>query len=383
MSTRAKYLQNVLYAVLYWIALLLISGDVFITFLKDPGMNGYVRAQFDEMVNGIAYKPYVTRALVPDVVHFIVHALPENFRRKVNDYIVEYVNDIPQDVRNAIDRTKNPGMKNHSDFVTLWWDILAMYAIACALLYAFLLGFHFAIRYLFGSFFTGPRWFIDAVGLGAIALLPPFFVYYNYLYDIPTLFFFTLLLALMARRKWIPFLVVFLFACWNKETTILLTMVFALGFWGRREEIGRKAYGLLLSAQFLIYAVVRGLLAIRFWNNPGGVIEYHFVDHTLTLILLQLYSFGDIFVVLGMFLLLAYRWAEKPRFLKIALSMAVPLLLMATFFGFLDEYRAFYELYPVVVCLAAHTIGSILDLPLVPLSPAPMAVIGPSRSNRA
>jgi hypothetical protein len=287
-------------------------------------------------------------------------------RRKINDHIVEYVDAIPQDVRDAIDRTKNPGTNNHSNFGTLWWDILAMYAIACLLLYVFLLGFHFAIRYLFRSFFIGPRWFIDAVGLAAIAALPPFFVYYNYLYDIPTLFFFALLLALMARRQWIPFLVVFPFACWNKETTILLTMVFALVFWERREAIGRKNYGLLLLAQILMYAVVRILLAVRFWNNPGGLGEYHFIDHTLTRILFQLYSFTTVFIVLAVLLLLAYRWAEKPRFLKISLSMAVPLLFLATFFGFLDEYRAFYELYPVVVCLAAHTIGSILDVPLAP-----------------
>ena len=371
MSDRTQQIKNTIYEIGYWAALLLISGSVFLTFLKDPGMNGYSGAQFDEMVGGTASRPYVTRALVPNIVHWIVTALPEGARVNLNEIVTKAVNKIPPDVRAAIDRTKNPGTNRQSNFQTLWWDILGMYLIACVLLFAFLLGFHFAMRYLFRSFFTGPRWFIDAVGLGAIAVLPAFFVYYNYIYDIPTLFFTTLLLALMARRKWIPFLVVFALACWNKETTILVTMIFALAYWGRWTEISRKKYGLLLLGQTLLYAAVRIPLTLIYQGNPGSALEYHFVDHNLPRIFLQLYSFADLFVILGVLLLLAYRWKEKPRFLKIALTMAVPMLLIATVFGFLDEYRAFYELFPVVACLAAHTIGRILDVPLVSASAVP------------
>jgi hypothetical protein len=366
MSDRTQKLQNFFYGIGYWAALLLVSGSVFLTFLKDPGMNGYAGAQFDEMINGTASRPYVTRALVPNIVHWIVSALPEGARVNLNEYVTKAVNKIPPDVREAINRTKNPGTNRQSNFQTLWWDILGMYLIACVLLFAFLLGFHFAVRYLFQSFFSGPRWFSDAVGLGAIAVLPAFFVYYNYIYDLPTLFFITLLLALMARRKWIPYLAVFPLACWNKETTILVTMVFALVYWGRWTEISRKNYGLLLLGQTLLYAAVRIPLTLVYRSNPGSVLEYHFVDHNLSRIFLQLYSFTDLFVVLGALLVLGYCWKEKPRFLKIALTMAIPMLLIATFFGFLDEYRAFYELFPVIACLAAHTIGTILDVPLIP-----------------
>jgi hypothetical protein len=371
MSIRTPRVKSILYAIGFGIVLLLISGSVFITFLKDPGMNGYVRAQFDEMVNGTAYKPFVTRALVPGAVRLIADSLPKKLRELIDLHVVEYVNAVPQDIRDAIDETDNPGTNKHSNFTTLWEDITAEYLIACILLYPFLLGFFFAIRYLFRSFFSGPRWFIDALGLGAIAALPPFFVYYNYIYDFPTLFFTTLLLALMARRKWVPFLVVFLFSCWNKETTILLTMVFGLAFWGRWAEVNRKSYGLLLIAQMLIYAAVRIPLTLAFWNNPGSTFEFHFIDHNLSEIFLQLYSFADVFVVLGALLLLAYRWKEKPRFLKIALTMVIPLLLLATIFGYLDEFRAFYELFPVATCLAGYTIGKILEVPLVSLSADP------------
>ncbi|MBN1438859.1 MAG: hypothetical protein JW929_05550 [Anaerolineales bacterium] len=373
MSGRSQHIRKIGYAVGYWTALLLLSANVFITFLKDPGMNGYPGAQFDEMINGTASKPYVTRALVPSLVRLAVGALPEKTRRTFNENVVKFVNKIPPDVREAVDRTKNPGTGGQSNFRTLWWDILAMYVIACVLLYAFLLAFHFALRSLFGAFFRGPGWFADAVGLAALAALPPFFVYYNFLYDLPTLFFITLLLALAARRKWIPFLAVFAFACWNKETTILVTMVFALAYWRRPETVDRKKYWSLLLAQLAVFAVVRIPITLAYWNNPGGAVEYHFVDHQLSRIFLQLYSFADLFIALGALLLLGYAWKEKPRFLKIALTMAVPLLILATFFGFLDEYRAFYELFPVVFCLAAHTIGKLLDVPLSPVESEPVA----------
>jgi hypothetical protein len=139
-----------------------------------------------------------------------------------------------------------------------------------------------------------------------------------------------------------------------------------LVYWGRWAEISRKHYSLLLGGQTLLYAAVRIPLTLIYRGNPGGTLEYHFVDHNLSRIFLQLFSFADLFVVLGALLLLGYCWKEKPRFLKIALTMAIPMVLIATFFGFLDEYRAFYELFPVIACLAAHTIGKILDVPIVP-----------------
>ena len=54
--------------------------------------------------------------------------------------------------------------------------------------------------------------------------------------------------------------------------------------------------------------------------------------------------------------LLVHRWSAKPLFLRRALWIAVPLLVLTFGLGFFDELRDYYEVYPVLVLLLAHTL---------------------------
>ena len=58
-------------------------------------------------------------------------------------------------------------------------------------------------------------------------LLPQEFPFY-YVYDIPSVFFFTLGLLLLYRRNWLLFYPVFLLATFNRESTCFLTVVFLI-----------------------------------------------------------------------------------------------------------------------------------------------------------
>jgi hypothetical protein len=50
------------------------------------------------------------------------------------------------------------------------------------------------------------------------------------------------------------------------------------------------------------------------------------------------------------------RWSQKPLFLKRALWI-IPVLLVLTFcFGYIDEMRDYYEGYPIILLLMAHTL---------------------------
>jgi hypothetical protein len=87
-------------------------------------------------------------------------------------------------------------------------------------------------------------------------------------------------------------------------------------------------------------------------NNPGSIVEFH-LFHNL---LLEPYSVAQFLAFLCIGLLIGYDWKNKPTFIKDALAIAVPMVLLTLLFGYLDEYRDFYELYPIIILLIAHTI---------------------------
>ena len=74
--------------------------------------------------------------------------------------------------------------------------------------------------------------------------------------------------------------------------------------------------------------------------------------------------------------LISYKWKEKPAFLKAALCIAVPLFGTTLFFGFLDELRDYYEIYPILVLLIAHSIGNLLGLKISLVPPMKTELVG-------
>ena len=171
------------------------------------------------------------------------------------------------------------------------------------------------------------------------------------------MFLFTLGLGLLVRRRWRLFLVVFVLACLNKETTILLTLVFAIHF-RRPASLPRAAYRGLLLAQLAIFAVLKTGLYVLYRDNPGAFVEAHFPQHNLDV--LKAYPLATVFGWCGVALLVAYRWPEKPAFLRDALWIALPLVVLTFFLGYLDELRDYYEAYPIVLLLILHSVGRIV-----------------------
>jgi hypothetical protein len=117
----------------------------------------------------------------------------------------------------------------------------------------------------------------------------------------------------MVRRRWWPFLVVFLLGCINKETTILLTMLFVIHF-RADESMERSVFWKLAAAQLTIFAVVKLALSLAFQSNPGAFVEFHLIDHNLAV--LKSYSLSTSILWLGAGLLVFFRWSEKPKFLR-------------------------------------------------------------------
>jgi len=207
------------------------------------------------------------------------------------------------------------------------------------------LGFVFASYYLFGSFFPeDPRanWFVLVMVLTLFVLAS----YPKHTYDIPTGMFFTLALALIQRRHLQLHAWLFPFICLNRETAILLTLLFALYFYRR---LDRRLYWFHLIYQALVYLSIRIALMIAFADTPGHPLVFRLLEN------LERYTRGpfatQIFLLflVALTFILATKWQRAPALMQTSFLVFTPLLVALYFcFGWSFEVRVFIELLPVV-----------------------------------
>ncbi len=233
-------------------------------------------------------------------------------------------------------------------------DYFSEYIIAAALLFTCLVGFAYAIRLLFLRLYSGSALAADLVPVFALLWLPVTFREANlaYLHDFPTLLLFTLSLYLLVAQRWSAFYIVIALGCLNKETFILLTPIFA---WYYLRRMPRTRLLQHSAAQLAIFAVIQAPLYWSFQHNAGGQLEVHLLGHNLYVFRHLPY---DIISVLVLFVLLGglfHDWQHKPRLLKCGLGALAIVLPLAMVFAWIDELRAYYEFFPVVMLLLFHT----------------------------
>jgi hypothetical protein len=311
---------------------LLTAGVLTATVFLGEGIDAYYRSRLPDMVHGTAWRPYVTRALVPAAARVGEAALPASARSALSEVFSTW-------------RGRPDGWQSQH---------AADYVFVVAIMAASLVGFAFALRDLFGVVFGARAGAASATALAALAAVPLFLgPFSRQIYDFTTLWLFTAALAAMARGRWGTFLVLFALATINKETSILLTLVFAIH---SIRAYPRSSVVSLLVAQLLMFLVIRGTLAYVFRDNPGGAVELHLFDHNQYVLLHPLEMSKRPLVLAGAGVVGAWRWRRKPPLLRDALVTLAPvLLLVGVTVGQLDEIRAYYEIYPVVVLLVAES----------------------------
>ena len=331
--------KKIVYRLFYHFLILVIGGFVVFLFITNPGINGYKKAMFPDMIYGHAYKPFTYRVLVPYSIRIVSNLIPFSARIELHQFIVEniYMNSI---------------------FMQKYWHIkyLVEYFIAVIFFYFLLLGFSLALRYLMTGIYSVSEKFQDVMIIVSLLLLPGAFKYYSYIYDFATLLLFTLALAFMVRQCWVRYGLVFILACLNKETTILLLLIFIIHFY--KKKIPFTLYKWMVFGQLVVFSIIRMGLIYIFKDNRGRILEFHLLE-----------NFGKRLIVpliLGalIYLGITFKWKEKPKFLKDGLWILIPLVLMGLFFGFFDELRGYYEVYPVIFCLVTHSIAKLLNVNL-------------------
>lgn len=336
-----------------------VAAWVLVAFIRPcgphNGLNQYERAPFLDLVHGTAYHPYVNRALLPATVRVIAAATPLSFQRALTD------------------RVRNAGVLAEV-FDELHWEPEAAwaYSVATLLMWGCFAGFGFFAARLCVRTCGVPDTDLVRAGLGAAALLGllPLFTYNSFPYDPPQLLLFTMALDALAGGSGAQFWGAFLLCCANKETAILLipialtTTSFA-GSKGRSWRLG----GLLVGA----YLVIRLGIGYAFRSAPGATFEFHLLRNLRWFT--HGWVFNDLVDLLVIVALLAFAWPAKPDFLKRAFVWTLPpLAIMALFLGFIDEWRGYYEAYPVAFALIVDTLRRL------PWRGTPGRVDAPARS---
>lgn len=283
------------------------------------GIDAYYRSRLPDMVHGTAWRPYVTRALVPIVARAGGAVLPAGFTTPLGD---------------------------------------ADHTLVILIMGLSLVGFAFALRDLSAALFAARPLAGSLAALGALAFIPLFlYPFSRQIYDFTTLWLFTLALACLARARWSAFGVVFALACINKETTILLTVVFAAHYAFDRRTMAAPTFWRLLGFQLIVFAVIRGGIGYVCRTNEGGAVEMHLFDHNQHVLEYPMEMSKRLWILIAAILAGMWGWRGKPALLRHALAVLAPILLVVGLtVGQLDEIRAYYEVYPVVVLMVADTV---------------------------
>ena len=159
----------VLWRRLNTLATLLVVAGVVYLFLSISGVNRASMARLPDLINGTAYRPWVYRVLVPKTVGLLVALTPD----AVADGLEQLFEDTPEVVTLMRQLVVRPA------------DYVAAFYMSCVL-FASLLGYKRAFRYLAASFYA-EHWTLELASYIALAALVPFFQF-CYIYDFTALF---------------------------------------------------------------------------------------------------------------------------------------------------------------------------------------------------
>ena len=173
------------------------------------------------------------------------------------------------------------------------------------------------------------------------------FLALRYPSDFPSLLFFTLGLIFIRRRRWGCFYPLFVIATFNRETTLLLTVIYLLTAWGTEP---RRAVGMHLRLQLSLWTAAKALLFAAYRGNPGSEFVQAHVWQNLEF-LSNPSAWPLFFSNLGYLWLpvLLFRRRIPDRFLRRAALAVYPYAIGMFLVGNMYELRIYGELIPLVL----------------------------------
>ncbi len=320
----------------------LVASAVFVLWLGmdlrlrmiQPGVTAWPGSALPEMVDGTAGRPYVQRILLPSIVRAVVAVVPIRTQRRLGRQLVQAGHPLASRTLDALE-----------------WDQRRVfeYIVAAAIAYGCLVAFPFAVRELH-AVAHGARG-IDShlAGLASILGLPLTFQQGGHpFYDPATLVLWATSLRLIASPHRWPYYIAFTLATLNKETAIVLVLVFALYWAGGLERIA-----LHIGGQVGVWLMIRGAIWWAYHMNPGPMFM---ANAESNLILMVSRVPWPHYALLGLMLLTASSLGREPRLIRASFCAVGPFVVAYLLVGRFGEVRFFYEVWPVVAILATDTV---------------------------
>jgi hypothetical protein len=289
------------------------------------------------MIDGTALAPFVQRRLLPDSARVLAKAIPPSFWLSLTRAI-EGDSWAQRKLRSFLDETLAWRRENYpglfSSYFLIWLSTL---------------GFLYACRSFASTQYEMPSGVATAVGaILGIGLLGGNGVWNDYSYDIPNAFLFVLALtAIVAKRWWLwP---AFAAAAYSKETAVLLILAYALTNWGTAR---RSSYWMTLVALIVVFGTIRLWIAYRFINTPPASNFWFPARNARVLAEGAIKNMWSLSVIGVVIIRMARMWKDIPPDLRRLLFLVPVLLTVAFFKGWIEERRAYYEIYPIVGLVA-------------------------------
>ena len=182
-----------------------------------------------------------------------------------------------------------------------------------------------------------------ALGVEVFMLM---FYYFAKAYDLSTAMFVSFALGLLVRGKFKEFYSLYAVSCLNRETMFLISIFFAVYYFGRMNVI-RYLFGLV--CQGISFIGVRFFVTTFYADNPGRPVWFGPLQVLADYLAQPLQSLA----LIGLCALIGYFvarcWKQKPVFLRLVLVMILPLqIVLHLALGMAFEIRVFAEVFPIV-----------------------------------
>jgi hypothetical protein len=282
-------------------------------------INHFFGSRFVDMVDGRAYRPFVTRALVPGTIRMLREHVPPRWQTKLQRAVVRTFH--------LRQRMAGIGWEPERSF-----DYLVFSAISLALL----VGVLFATRAVFRALFASGELWAHLAPLPL--LLIPLLADISSMYDPATLTLAALATwtAITRRTRW--FYVVYVLAVLNKETAFLFAALFLI-----IRPDGWRRHALPLAGTWL---TVRLWLSWAFRDNPGGL-AWWIPDRNVMRALADPWGVVELVGVLAVVSWSVWRW-RSIRTVRCGVPLLVGVLLAAYLaVGVWGVYRIFLEAVPL------------------------------------
>jgi hypothetical protein len=314
--------DELLFAVLVFVN----STWIFLTYLSVTSIGTFGPATLLKALEGTADRPYVFRVLVPLTAKVVAPLIP--------NALTEWLRSSSAIVQKTLDVLSSNIYDREATAVVL-------------IMFLSLVGFAYAEREFLKTLGAQPReQFV--LSLLAQAVILPFSFFFAYYYDLPQILLVTLNLIFLKNEQWQHYLITLAAASFNKETSILLIVVFAIYYATR---LPRRKFLELLFAQAVIYGLIRLSLLYIYRNNVGApaflTLSNHYEQYSSypsTLLFTILF-----FVLIGF--MIWRGWSQRQPFLKATLGIALLILVLFFTSGMPMEFRVFLDALPALVIL--------------------------------